>query len=66
MAMICASLIIVFFIAGTIFGYVIGKNGCIQIGAVVQPAEEKKLTPEEQLANLMNYEGKKGDKVWQR
>ena len=64
MAMVCASLVIVFFITGTVFGYVIGKNGYIQIGGPEKVVEEKKLTAEEQLANLMNYEGKKGESTW--
>jgi len=59
MQMIGACLIIVFFITGTVFGYIIGKNGYVQIGSGEIPQEkEKKLSAEEQFANMMMYDGK--------
>lgn len=59
MQVIYTCLVIVFFITGTVFGYVIGKNGFVQIGTAVPPEEkERKLSEEEQLANMMNYDGK--------
>ena len=63
MEVIFCCLVIVMFITGTIFGYFIGKNGYVQIGgAVRQQEEEKKLTVEEQMANMMNYDGGKKSK----
>lgn len=70
MQVIYSCLVIVFFIIGTGFGYCIGKNGFIQIGSGSMPAAEKnsKKTVEEQLEDLMRYDGgmaqRKDKQLW--
>ena len=60
MEVIFSCLVIVFFIIGTVFGFWIGKNGYVRIGtAKPEEEKEKKLTAEQQLVNMMNYDGKR-------
>lgn len=67
MQVIYSCLVVIFFIIGTGFGYVIGKNGFVQIGRVEKPKveEKKKKTVEEQVEEMMQYDGKnRKDKEW--
>lgn len=60
MQVIYSCLVVIFFIIGTGFGYVIGKNGFVQIGRAEKPKveEKKKKTVEEQVEEMMQYDGK--------
>ena len=66
MQVIYTCLVILMFITGTGFGYVIGKNGYVQIGGKTEKAEKPvKKTVEQQLDEMMNYDGKKDrDRRW--
>lgn len=60
MQVIYSCLVIAMFIAGTVFGFVIGKNGFVQINLPDATVEQKpaKKTVEQQLEDMMNYDGK--------
>ena len=59
MQVIYTCLVLLMFITGTVFGYVIGKNGYIQIGGRKdEPEKTQKKTVEQQLDEMMNYDGK--------
>ena len=60
MQVIYSCLVIVMFMAGTVFGFVIGKNGFVQINLPDATVERKpaKKTVEQQLEDMMNYDGK--------
>lgn len=61
MQVIYTCLVIVMFIAGTIFGYCIGKNGAVVIGSGTGSAkadEQQKKSVEQQLEEMMSYDGK--------
>ena len=60
MQVIYSCLVIVMFMAGTVFGFVIGKNGFVQINLPDATVEQKpaKKTVEQQLEDMMNYDGK--------
>lgn len=59
MQVIYSCLVIAMFLMGAVFGYIIGKNGFIQIGsgAVAEAEKEDKKTVEQQWADLMRYDG---------
>ena len=60
MQVIYTSLVIVFFIIGTGFGYCIGKNGAVVINrteAVKTENPTNKKTVEQQWEDMMNYDG---------
>lgn len=69
MQVIYSCLVITMFMAGTVFGFVIGKNGFVQINLPDATVERKpakktverkpaKKTVEQQLEDMMNYDGK--------
>lgn len=60
MQVIYSCLVITMFMAGTVFGFVIGKNGFVQINLPDATVEQKpaKKTVEQQLEDMMNYDGK--------